>query len=257
MRDSIKVIKFTAISSAVFMLITYLITVNMETHFFNLNTIWLSNNFALTACGGIFASFFVVLLCEIQKYLSAKSAVETHLFYQATYLYTALFCMQQNIREYRESKDSVVPDNLLDMRAGMVQATLSVLQSTDYCAFKAHNGLVDVHRRFCSEGAAKINAVVNECTFLKIALNLARIENTRLFGNVGVITSGNEIVDKTLAVLEQEVSQALLQADTYLQEVDKHCKNRYNWGAMRTATHSNYVSIFKCGKIEDFLKKGE
>lgn len=257
MSDNIKVIKFTAILSAVFMLITYLITVNMEIHFFEFNTVWFSDNFVLTSCGGISASFFVVFLCEVQKYLSAKSSLEAYLFYHATYLYTALFCMQQNIREYRESKEYAVPDNLLDMRAGMIQAELSVLQNTDYCTFRTHNVLVDLHRKFRSEGAAKINAVVNDCLFLKIALNLARIENARLFGNAGLITSGNQIVDKTLAVLEQEVSQALLQADTYLQEIDRYCKNRYNWGAMRTATHSSYVSIFKCGKIEDFLKKGE
>lgn len=184
MSDNIKVIKFTAISSVVFMLITYLITVNMEIQFFTLNTVWFSNNFALTSCGGIFASFFVVFLCEVQKYLSMKSSVEAYLFYHATYLYAALFYMQQNIREYRENKEYIVPDNFLDMRIAMVQTELSLLQSTDYCTFKAHNKLVSVHRKFCSEGAVKITTVINDCNFWRSALYSAR--TAQLFGNAGV-----------------------------------------------------------------------
>lgn len=255
MRDSIKVIKFTAVFSVIFMIITYLITVNMEIHFFELNTIWLSNNFVLTSCGGIFASFFVVFLCEVQKYLAAKSSVQAELFYHATYLYTALFYIQQNIREYRENKAYIVPDNLLDMRVAMVQGELSILQNTDYCTFKAHNRFVDVHRKFCSEGAVKISTVVNNCNFLKTALYSARTQSTLSFGNA--VTSANPIVDKTLSVLEQETSEALLEVDTYLQKIDTCCKNRYNWGATRTTTHSDYVSIFTYSDIDDFLKKGE
>ena len=56
MRTQIKVIRFT-----------YLITLNMEIGFLNLDTSWLSNNFALTICGGVFVSLLVMLICEVQK----------------------------------------------------------------------------------------------------------------------------------------------------------------------------------------------
>ena len=52
MRTQIKVIRFAAINSAIFAVFTYLITLNMEIGFLNLDTSWLSNNFALTICGG-------------------------------------------------------------------------------------------------------------------------------------------------------------------------------------------------------------
>ena len=69
MSTSIKVIKFTSILSTIFLIITYLITVNIESNFISLNTIWISNNFLLTVFCGVFASTLVVMFCEINKYL--------------------------------------------------------------------------------------------------------------------------------------------------------------------------------------------
>lgn len=67
MRTQIKVIRFAAINSAIFAVFTYLITLNMEIGFLNLDTSWLSKNFALTICGGVFVSLLVMLICEVQK----------------------------------------------------------------------------------------------------------------------------------------------------------------------------------------------
>ena len=80
MKTQIKVIRFVAIMSIVLAAITYLITVNIEVGFINLNTQWLSNNFLLTVCGGAFASMLVVLLCEIQKYFEIKKSTEAIIF---------------------------------------------------------------------------------------------------------------------------------------------------------------------------------
>lgn len=114
MSTSIKVIKFTSILSIIFLVITYLITVNIESGFIQLNTIWISNNFLLTVFGGAFASILVVLFCEINKYLIDKKNVETQLFHQALYLYQAIFLMQHNILDYQSHPNAQIPENLLD-----------------------------------------------------------------------------------------------------------------------------------------------
>lgn len=80
MKSCIETVRFTFKLSLLFGVITYLVTVNIETNFLSLNTIWISNNFVLTVCGGIVASFLVVLLSEIQKYFSAKISSESYLF---------------------------------------------------------------------------------------------------------------------------------------------------------------------------------
>ena len=83
MRGSAKVIKFTTAMSILFLALTYFTTVNIEAHIIELNTIWLSNNLALTVFGGAFASMLVVLICEVQKYITAKASMEEYIFYQA------------------------------------------------------------------------------------------------------------------------------------------------------------------------------
>ncbi len=102
MRGSVKVIKFTTVMSILFLVLTYLTAVNIETHMVGFNTVWLSNNFALTVFGGVFASMLVVLICEFQKYITTKASVEEYIFYQGLYLYCALYLMKQNISDYQK-----------------------------------------------------------------------------------------------------------------------------------------------------------
>ena len=87
MCGNIETIKFTAVISAIFAFLSYFITLNMELAFFAPQWSWISNNFALTVCGGVFTSTLVVLFCEVQKYLSNKADCEQYLFYQTMYLY--------------------------------------------------------------------------------------------------------------------------------------------------------------------------
>lgn len=109
MSGNIKTIKFTAALSAIFAILTYIITLNMELAFFVPNWSWMSNNFALTVCGGIFASTLVVMLCEVQKYLSNKSSCEQYLFYQTLYLYLALFLIQKPRKNLLKSQQRQSP----------------------------------------------------------------------------------------------------------------------------------------------------
>ena len=85
MRSNIETIKFTGTFSILFVVITYIVALNMEIGFFQPNWSWMSNNFALAVCSGAFASFLVVLLCELQKYRNNKLICENYMFSQAVY----------------------------------------------------------------------------------------------------------------------------------------------------------------------------
>ncbi len=153
MRGSIKIIKFTMFMSILFLALTYFTTVNIETHILGFNTIWLSNNLALTVFGGAFASMLVVLICEVQKYITEKTSVEEYIFYQALYLYQSLFLMQQNICDYQNNTEAGVPNNLLDETTRMIQSEIFALQSADYAPFKQKNLLLTAHQKFCKKTA--------------------------------------------------------------------------------------------------------
>ena len=80
MRATIAIIKFCIRFAVILALITWLITVNIETGFIKLGSIWISNNFLLTVVGGSFASMLVVLICEVQKYIYTKNQNEQSMF---------------------------------------------------------------------------------------------------------------------------------------------------------------------------------
>ena len=175
MRGSVKVIRFTAAMSIVFLALTYFTTVNIETHIFELNTIWLSNNLALTVFGGVFASMLVVLICEVQKYVTAKASMEEYIFYQALYLYHALFLMQQNISDYQNNTAAIVPDNLFDESIRMIQSEIIALQNVDYAPFRQKNLLLSVHQKFCKGTALNMQPIMRGCNAVRIAINKTKI----------------------------------------------------------------------------------
>lgn len=257
MKSCIETVRFTFKLSLLFGVITYLVTVNIETNFLSLNTIWISNNFVLTVCGGIVASFLVVLLSEIQKYFSAKISSESYLFYHATYLYSALFLMQQNILEYTKNTDEVIPENLLEMRTQMAQSELFALQNMEYVTFRDKSPLAIAHHNFCTETAAKVKSVSDSSINLRIAINIAKTDNLKYYQEARDITSANKTVCSTLIILYRNITSVLKEIDKYLLTIDHSCENRFNWTIMRTTIQENYVSIFKAGNFEDFLKQGE
>ena len=149
MRESIKVIIWCSIVSTVFLILTYAVTVNTEAHFVVLDSVWISNNFLITLFGGVFASMLVVLLCEIQKYLSSKRRTEQYLFYQSLYLYQALVQTRIFIEDYLSHEEWILPDNLFDESVRKIQCQLNAIQTTDYATFKhSENSLMVEHGRF-------------------------------------------------------------------------------------------------------------
>ena len=177
MSGNIKTIKFTAVLSAVFAILTYIITLNVEVAFFAPNWPWISNNFALTVCGGIFASTLVVMLCEVQKYLSNKSSCENYLFYQTVYLYLAMFLIQKITKEFIDAPTEAVSENLLEDNVQIAQCQLNAIQGVDYTTFSSKNELLTVQHNFCSGVVPKIKSFLSVNNYLKRAILTVQIAN--------------------------------------------------------------------------------
>ena len=229
MSGNIKTIKFTAVLSAVFAILTYIITLNVEVAFFAPNWPWISNNFALTVCGGIFASTLVVMLCEVQKYLSNKSSCENYLFYQTVYLYLAMFLIQKITKEFIDAPTEAVSENLLEDNVQIAQCQLNAIQGVDYTTFSSKNELLTVQHNFCSGVVPKIKSFLSVNNYLKRAILTVQIANVELIADIS----------------------------NYLQSIDNACYNRFAWEVQKQKIHEGYTSIFTAGRFEDFLKQGE
>ncbi|MDE6434678.1 MAG: hypothetical protein K2L07_10685 [Lachnospiraceae bacterium] len=255
MSGNIKTIKFTAKLSVIFALFTYIVDRNIELGFFVPNWSWMSNNFALAVCGGVFASTLVVMFCEVQKYWSNKVDCEQYLFYQTMYLYIALFLMQRNVGEYIETKTEPVPESLLESPVQKIQCQVNAIQSVDYTTFSAKSKLMIARRDFSEENLAKINVVLQYHNYLKSAILQTRIKNLEQFGKEKIVTSSDKLVFKTLTIIDKQCKPLLDEISNYLEIIDQSCGGRFDWKTQQEKIHEGYISIFKVGKFEDFLQE--
>ena len=253
MRGNIETIKFTAIVSGIFALLSYFVTLNIELAFFVPQWSWISNNFVLTVCGGIFTSTFVVLFCEVQKYLSNKATYEQHLFYQTMYLYSLLFQMQKNVEEYIANKEESVSEGLLEKSAQMALCQVNAIRGIDYVTFRKKNPLVIAHRNFCTNKLAEISSALEYWNYLKRAILSTRIINLKETGRDIPITSADTLISQTLVIIRERYLSLLNDLSDYLEIVDQACGNRFGWNEMKRKISESYISIFNSADLKTEL----
>lgn len=252
MRSNIETIKFTTKLSVIFALLTYVVTLNMELAFFTPQYPWISNNFILTVCGGVFTSTLVVLLCEVQKYLGNKANCEQYLFYQTMYLYSIIFQMQKNVEEYIANEEEVVPEGLLEKSAQMAQYQVNTIRNIDYVTFCKKNPLVIVHRNFCTKKLAEINAALECWNYLKRSILKTRINNLKEIGREIPITSADALIRQTLVITNEKYLFLLNDLSDFLEAINRECDNRFEWKEMKLKISESYISIFNSTKLENF-----
>lgn len=246
MRESIKIIKYTGLISAIFLVLTYVVSVNMDNSFVKLNTPWISNNFMLTVTGGVFASVLVVLLCEVRKYCYIKASTEDQMFWQGFYLFEALQQEKQNIDNYLSHPDICIPPNLVDETTRTIQCQINVLRTIEYVTFMhTLDTLMVEHGKFVSEstlqflpvlqGPRKLESAILEtkiaATEKEIEMLKARMARSEANGWCAAptvpITSSAERVNKALTDLSAALEADIEFTDKYLQKVDQYCRNRF------------------------------
>ena len=241
MRESIKVIRWCSFVSILFLIFTYIVTVNAEAHFVVLHSVWISNDFLITLFGGVFASMLVVLLCEIQKYLSSKKRTEQYLFYQSLYLYQALVQTRIFIEDYLNHEEWILPDNLFDESIRKIQCQLNAIQMTDYATFEHdEDSLMVEHGRFCVDVLPKIQPILQSGNRLRISINKAKIEYlqkqldaSKYSSRNLLITSKTSPITKVLQVEKEYISSYEVMVDSYITKIDEYYNERFKWESLR------------------------
>lgn len=256
MRSNIETIKFTGAFSVLLTVLTYIVSLNIEIGFFQPNWNWMSNNFALTLCGGVLASFLVVLLCELQKYRNNRLSCENYMFFQAVYLYKALFSMRLRIKSLIQNNDSIIPQGCLDDYIHMALSEIAALQGTDYILFNKNNRLVKAHQKFCMERASILRTSIESYgIYLKLAVNIVERENLENYRRSCNVTASNPTAAKTLTRIDSEVSNLLDEISDYLTVIERSTKGRYGLTVVKEEIEQ--VSGPKLNTFEDFIGEKE
>lgn len=254
MRTQVKVIRFAAVTSVMFAVVTYFITLNMEIGFLDLHTQWLSNNFALTVCGGVFVSMLVMLICEIQKYLLDKKNAEDFLYFHTAYVFGQLHIIKTHLLTCLEDSTRPVPKELLTYTVDTIRNELALISNVDYTTLTSCQ-LVDNYQAFCGNTLKRIEYYLNTTNYLSIAVLKDQISNVQIFGVECTVTAQSPNTGKVLRLLCEEVDSISNEIDVFLLTLDSECKKRYKWQCRRDAMLANWNTTPYSG-FEDYIKQG-
>ncbi len=252
MRESIKAIKWCSAISMIFLVLTYAVAVNAEARLISFNSIWISNSFLTTLFGGVFASMLVVVLCEVQKYLSSKSNTEQYLFWQSLYLYQALMQMKAIIEDYLKHCEWRLPENLLDESVRMVQAEINALQVTDYATFKhGEDSLMVEYVRFQKEVLPRLQPHLRSALRLKLAISETKMEYLEkqrethsYLESREQVTSASPRVANMLSSELGSISSSVALVDSYISTLDKCCHKRFKWDDVKRKMEFQHLDSF-------------
>ena len=244
MKTSINTIKYILLLSVVFLLLTYCISLNEENKWLVLNTPWLSNNFAFAISGGTFASLMVILACEMQKYYLLKHQTEDYLYSQLFALYTQISIIHYNTKRQINDVNTPVPINLIDEIANRGLLCLNTLASTGYTTICKRNAIEKQLIQYKGENGIRMRSFLHNTLFLKMAINedkLAMLKQRR----DEMVKSSSPKTNLVLKKIHKDSSIILTFIENSLESIDKECKNRYHWKAVKRNVISgeeNFVS---------------
>ncbi len=226
MRTSVKVIRFTLIVSAIFALLTYVISLIMAYGWFEIP--WLSNNFLITIFGGAFASMLVVLVCEMQKYILIKRETENQIFYYAGLVCGNLLLMHLGVQKRLDNKTAAI-DDYYTKSVPDTNNAINILKNIDYTSFSKNNKLQTALFEMNKWLTQDVFFVLNDANMIKIAINNDKIHNLKEYKYEGTITSQSPNTNKVLMIFESKLAPIVKTMDKYMYDIDKLCNGRYCW----------------------------
>lgn len=156
------------------LVLTYLISLNMENHFILLNAKWISNNILFAIAGGAFASLVIVLVCEVIKYRQLKFETEVALFSHAGNLYGQFLIIKSNCKRALNSID-IVADNSIQPICDNALVIIDYINGIDYMLFRRKNKVKALLKQFSTAKQLNIRTVLSSFIFLRIAINEDKI----------------------------------------------------------------------------------
>ena len=231
MNTSVNTIKKLLWVLAGILVLTYLISLNMENHFITLNTKWISNKFLFAIASGAFASLIVVIVCEVIKYRQLKFATEGLLFSYLGNLYGQILIIRGNCKRTLNSHD-LVPDNLIQSSCDNAMMLVDYISRIDYTLFCGNNNVYGILSKFKIEKSLHLKNVLISFTYLRIAIN----EDSKIFlqqGKRDIITSNCTNVKDALNKIIGHTSTILTYLNQVITLMDDEFDNRYNWHNLR------------------------
>jgi len=250
MSINIKVIRFTAVLSAIFAIITYLTSVNVSYGWFDIA--WLPNSFIITIVGGAFASILVVMICEIQKYLQNKKMTEKSIFHHMCFVYKELSSIKVNLNKCKCSEEMIVTEEVVRCNCDAIGSKSNALIDLDYVCFNCKNPVYLAHVQLRQWLLGELASFINSFLYIQIAINMDHISNLKNFGMEGNITYKSYYTGQTIDKFLTQIDMYIKYADEYLSLLDKSRNGQLGWSKMKEFV--DYSVNLEAVGLESFLE---
>lgn len=233
-------------------ILTYLISLNMENHFVIVNTRWLSNNFLFAIAGGALASLLIVLVCEIIRYRQLKLATEAVLFSNMGNLYGQFLIIRSSCKRVLNNH-ALVADNLIQPISNSAAMFADSINSIDYTPLCNKNKINEIIAQFKSEKYQILKSVLTSFIYYQIAIHEDEIFLKKQ-GIQGGVTSDSPNVNLALNKVINQSTTILTYLDQIISQFDNELGNRYNWLNVKQSMNI-YQENFIEQHLDDYLKE--
>lgn len=190
---------------------------------------YITSEFLFVIFGGIFASFCVMLLSEIKKYIDNKRAAEDMLYSSLRGLYIELTAETKNAEMYLSNPQEIVPSNLFGYRAYVVENYCQVLRSLDYSPIKQ----TPLARQFQVFKTNEISCIDKHISIgvnrLPMAINCVQREYLQRNVIGYNPTSNDQLVKITLQKTKADAMVRLKAVEGLIVALISVYPKRYNW----------------------------
>ena len=231
---------------------TYVVSLNMENNFVICHSKWISNDFVFAIVCGIFASLFVVIVCECIKYRQMKKSVENAIFMYYGNLYGQFLIIRGNCQRAINGNE-VVADNLIQSTSDNAMALTDSIRGLDYKVFHKNSKIENLLNHFRLEKHLSIKNVLVEFTFLRVAIR-EDSKQLMLAGKRDIVTANCPKVNETLHRIADQSEIIIAYLDQQLSQIDDEFKNRYNWDSIKK-TLNDYQTNYTGQLLDNYLQK--
>lgn len=215
----------------IFLVMSYIVSVNKELAVYSANTVWIPKDFLISCFTGIFASFMVLIATEVYKFFQMKRAMEQWLFEQMATIYGQLHIAEKGI-ENLLSSDKDVPKNLLHYLSDTIKQVTPRIRTFDYNTLikrKDTRIIIKIIQRLHSSQLSNLDSLANDCLYLEMAIINDNIKEHENGSFSAIITSGSHNTNKTLKALLKEIQNIKPLMATNLAELNAVCEERFHW----------------------------
>ena len=252
MSTSVNTIKKLLWVLAGVLILTYLISLNMENHFIALNAKWISNDFLFAIAGGAFASLVIVLVCELIRYRQLKFATETSILVSFSNLYGRFLIIRSNCKRVLDSTD-IVSDDLIQPICYEAIKITDAINEIDYTLLYKTNKVRDLLSQFKTSNYLAIKNILINFIFLKIAIN----EDKRVLiqqRKPEIVQSGCSNTNKALNKVVSQSTTILTFLNQIITQIDNDLGGKYQW-QYKKQTVNAYEDNYIGPGLDDYLKE--